>query len=58
MTEPQDLLDNLARAAFYAGLPRGAKGDLVPGHTEWDDLGPKTQQRYHRMAAAVVQGIR
>lgn len=41
-----------AQAVFEAGLPRGEKGDLIPGHTTWEMLGPKARARYERMADA------
>lgn len=44
--------DNAAKAMFLAGLPTGDKGELIPGHTTWDDLGPKSRERYRRMAQA------
>jgi hypothetical protein len=44
--------DDAARAVFLAGLPTGDKGELIPGHTEWEDLGPKAKERYRRMAQA------
>lgn len=42
---------------FYAGLPRGDGGELIPGHTKWDDLGPKAKDRYRRMADAARNGF-
>lgn len=44
--------DDIAKAVFLAGLPTGDKGELIPGHTTWEDLGPKAKERYRRMAAA------
>lgn len=44
--------ENAAKATFLAGLPTGDKGKLIPGHTQWDDLGPKAKERYRLMAAA------
>lgn len=45
----------VARAVFLAGLPTGAKGDLIPGHTTWDDLGAKAKERYLDMADAAIE---
>lgn len=47
----------LGRAAFLAGLPTGDKGQPIPGHTHWEDLGPKARERYCRMAQAAVQAL-
>lgn len=44
--------DNAAKALFLAGLPTGEGGHLIPGHTTWEALGPKAQERYRRMAQA------
>jgi hypothetical protein len=44
--------DDIARAIFLAGLPTGDRGELIPGHTTWEDLGPKAKERYRRMAQA------
>lgn len=41
-----------AKAVFLAGLPTGKDGKPLPGHTTWDQLGPKAQERYRRMAEA------
>lgn len=46
--------DNVAEAVFLASLPTGDKGDLTPGHTTWEQLGPKAQERYRRMAEAAL----
>lgn len=45
-------------AAFIAGLPTGDKGEPIPGHTTWQQLGPKAQERYHRMAQAAIDVFR
>lgn len=42
-------------ALFLAGLPTGPKGDLIPGHTTWNGLGPESKARYQRMAQAAVR---
>lgn len=42
-------------ALFIAGLPTGPKGDPIPGHTKWTDLGPQAQARSERMAVAAVR---
>jgi hypothetical protein len=47
-----------AEAVFTAGLPKGANGQLIPGHTTWEDLGPKAKERYRRMGAAAVDAVR
>ncbi|QXO14355.1 hypothetical protein SEA_CHASER_126 [Mycobacterium phage Chaser] len=47
--------DAAAKAVFLAGLPTGDKGELIPGHTTWDDLGTKTKERYRRMAKAALR---
>lgn len=41
-----------AEAVFLASLPTGSSGQPLPGHTRWDDLGPKAKERYLRMAQA------
>lgn len=50
--------DTVAQAIFLAGLPTGDKGQLIPGHTTWADLGPKAKERYRDMAQAAVEAIR
>lgn len=50
------MIDDVAEAVFLAGLPRGDKGELIPGHTTWADLGLKAQARYRRMAEAARRG--
>lgn len=47
-------MDDGAKAVFYASLPTGGKGELVPGHTRWADLGPQAKARYQRMYEAAV----
>lgn len=44
-----------AQAIFYAGLPHGKDGQPLEGHTTWNQLGPKTKERYERMAAAATE---
>lgn len=46
-----------AEAAFVAGLPRGPNGELSPGHTTWQMLGPQAKNRYARMAAAADETV-
>lgn len=53
----QARIEQLATAVFVAGLPRGPKGDLVPGHTTWEQLGPQARDRYRRMARSVVNEL-
>lgn len=48
------MIDKMARAIFEAGLPRGKNGDLTPGHTTWQQLGPNAQDRHRDMAQASV----
>lgn len=48
------MTDTAARAVFLAGLPTGPNGDLIPGHTTWDQLGDKTKARYRKMATAAI----
>lgn len=43
-----------AKAVFMASLPTGDKGKPVPGHTTWEQLGPKARERYMRMAQAAI----
>lgn len=38
--------DEMAKAAFEESLPRTIGGTLRPGHTTWEELGPKAQQRW------------
>ncbi len=47
-------VDAAAKAAFLAGLPRGPKGDLIPGHSKWENIGPKNRQRHRYMAQAAI----
>lgn len=47
--------DAAAKSVFLASLPTGDKGELIPGHTTWDDLGPKGKDRYRRMAKATIR---
>ena len=42
-------------AEFLAGVPSGDKGQLIPGHTTWVQLGPKAKERYERMAQAAIK---
>lgn len=47
--------DGAAKAAFTASLPTGDKGTIAPGHTTWDDLGPRAKDRWRRIAKAVKE---
>lgn len=42
-----------AERAFLAGLPTGENGQLKPGHTTWNMLGPKAKARWERIVEAV-----
>lgn len=50
-------LDKAAEAAFLASLPVGPKGELIPGHSTWANLGPKGKERQRRIAQAVIDGL-
>lgn len=47
-------MSEAAEAVFLASLPTGDKGEPIPGHTTWSDLGPKARDRYRRMARAAA----
>lgn len=50
-------VDAAAQALFLAGLPRGRSGELVPGHTTWNQLGPKAKDRLRDMTKAALASI-
>lgn len=46
-----------ARIAFYAGLPHSADGKLLPGHTRWEEVGEKAQERWLRISDAMIEAV-